>query len=104
MKKTKINSQEAQNIFAAKYGSNITVNPIKMIVESSNDKPVLEKKLFINVHGTALDNDAIITCDQVVQLTPDNGDMFEQRLLCESIDAFYSEGAIVIDGFECIVN
>ena len=46
MKKTKINSQEATNAFAKKYGSNITVNPIKMIVESSNEKPVLEKKLF----------------------------------------------------------
>jgi len=104
MKKTKINSQEATNQFVAKYGSNITVNPIKMIVASSVDNPILQKKLFVNVHATALESEAMVTVDQVVQLTPEQGNIFEQRLLCESIDAFYSEGAVVIEGFECVVN
>ena len=109
MQKTKIHYQEAVNHFVAKYGEGVTVSPIKQIVPSTANEGTgyFEKKLFVNVHGVALNPSQgdLITADGVVQMIADvNGDVFEQRISCVQLDAFYTEGAVVIEGFECVVN
>ena len=109
MKKAKITMAEAQRHFAEKKDvSQPIVEAVNMIVPSTADSTTsaLSGDLIANIHGCALNSEAIITEDQADnQFKPDeNGDIFEARVPFTELDANYTKGAVVIDGWKYIGN
>ena len=105
MKKTKVTLNEALRYFAQKKGVEQPqaeyVN--KIIV---GDGSALEGDYLVNIHGCGLGDETTVTDDgSDNQFTPDsNGDMYEQRVSFSTIEAYYTKGAVVIEGFRYTGN